>query len=380
MKAPVKLSGLVLSILSAGTTVMARSAVYMASSNDQPLGPIDKPTISLDAYSVVMSQLTDTADTHPVMQWKDAYQQQTFESVRGVWNNRDAWLCHEQDDVFEPKLDSILYVIVSGVEQPEAILPDPAFYVSENHAHAFKDVAKDNVESVSASGRSATALKHASSSSSEEELIEQFKEAFGDVFDLDEKADKSFATEVMHLKSIVADAKSNAFSTIRVRGLKTLAKEYGVKSTQYTEGERILNELFQKTVIPEFLEGEKRRALVSVVLTPAKHAVFRKRALPETDVCYKTEDDCINGTSGCTGRGSCVADSNDCYSCQCKAASFQGEACEVENVVADFQLLFWTGVALIILTTGSLMFVYQSGGGSDSEGVMMVPQSLPKQD
>ena len=99
---------------------LARSAVYMASSNEQPLGLADnKPTISLDAYSMVMSQLTDTADTHPVMHWKDAYQQQTFESARGVWNNRDAWLHHDQDDVFTPKLDSILYVMVSGVEQPE---------------------------------------------------------------------------------------------------------------------------------------------------------------------------------------------------------------------------------------------------------------------
>ncbi|KAI9251456.1 hypothetical protein BDA99DRAFT_521917 [Phascolomyces articulosus] len=350
----------------------------MMSSNDQPLGLADKPTISLDAYSMVMSQLTDTADTHPVMQWKDAYQQQTFEAARGVWNNRDAWFQHEQDDVFKPKLDSVLYVIVSGVEQPEEILGEPTFYVSENHAHAYKDVAKDNVKSVSASGRRAEKLSH--ESLDDDVVVQQFKQEYNDLFDLEKKPEMSFAKEVMHLKSVLADAKSNAFSTFRIKSLKTFAKEYGVKSSQYTEGERILNELFEKTVIPEFLEGENRRALVSIVLTPAKHAVFRKRALPDTETCYKTEESCLNGTSSCSARGSCVATDNDCYVCQCKSTSYQGDACQVENVVGDFQLLFWTGVGLIIVTVGSLLFVYNNGGGADSDSIMMVPQSLPKQD
>ncbi|KAG2217988.1 hypothetical protein INT45_006242 [Circinella minor] len=375
-----KLSGLVISLISASTTVMARSAVYMMSSNEQPLGLVDnKPTISLDAYSMVMSQLTDTADTHPVMHWKDAYQQQTFESARGVWNNRDAWLHHDQDDVFTPKLDSILYVMVSGVEQPEEILGEPTFYVTENHGHAYKDLAKDNIKSVSESGRRAEKLSR--ESSSEEDFTEKFQQEYGNVFDLNKKPEKSFAKEIMNFKNILTDAKSNAFSTIRIKGLKTFAKEYGVKSTQYTEGERILNELFEKTVIPEFLEGENRRALVSIVFTPAKHAVFRKRALPEDEgTCYKTEEACINGTSSCSDRGSCVITDNDCYSCQCKSTSYQGDSCQIENVVGDFQLLFWTGIGLIIVTVGSLMFVYNNGGGSDSDGIMMVPQSLPKQD
>ncbi|KAI8143688.1 hypothetical protein BJV82DRAFT_611348 [Fennellomyces sp. T-0311] len=357
---------------------IARSAVYLASSNDMPLGPIDKPTLSLDAYSMVLAQLTDTADTHPVMHWSKAYKQETFDSARGVWNNRDAWFRYEQDDVFETKLDSILNVIVSGVQRPEDVLSDPAFYVSENDAEVFNDLSLEVVHSVSENGRTTATLPDVTIPP-RDFFPKLFKETYGDALDLNQQPEKDFVVEVMHLQNIVKDAKANAFAMVNIRSLKIFAQEYGVESAQYTAAVQILETLFQQIVIPEFLKGENRRALVSVVFTPAKTAVFRKRGLEEADVCYKSEDDCLNGTSSCSnGRGACVA-SGDCYTCQCKSSSYLGDACEIQDVVADFQLLFWTGVFLTLLTTGCLLFVYNSGG-SGTDGVMMVPSSLPKQD
>ena len=61
---------------------------------------------------------------------------------------------------------------------------EPTFYVTENHGHAYKDVAKDNVKSVSESGRRAEKLSHEPSS---EDFAEQFQQEYGNVFDLNKK-------------------------------------------------------------------------------------------------------------------------------------------------------------------------------------------------
>lgn len=117
-----------------------------------------------------------------------------------------------------------------------------------------------------------------------------------------------------------------------------------------------------------------------------KHASLHKRDIPgllqeDDTTCYKSQEACENGTASCSGgRGSCVASETDgCYTCQCKSSAYLGSACEIEDVVADFQLLFWTSVGLIAATSGVLLFVYKSGN-IENGGIMLAPQSLPKQD
>lgn len=97
----------------------------------------------------------------------------------------------------------------------------------------------------------------------------------------------------------------------------------------------------------------------------------------DNKVCYKTASACKNGTSHCNGNGQCIEQGN-CFSCQCKSSQYVGESCQYINAVADFQLLFWTGILLIVITASVVGCVYQSGNMVD--GGIIMAQSLPKQD
>ena len=83
---------------------------------------IEKPTIPLDAFSMVLSHMTDTADCHPIHHMQQAYKQETIAGAKAVWNNRAAWWSHAQDDVFERKLDNSLFLVVSGMDASEGML------------------------------------------------------------------------------------------------------------------------------------------------------------------------------------------------------------------------------------------------------------------
>lgn len=68
------------------------------------------PTISLDAFSMVLSHLTDTAVHHPALHWQNV-KQDTLDAVRAVW---EEW----SSNVFERKLSKNAFIIVSGVQEP----------------------------------------------------------------------------------------------------------------------------------------------------------------------------------------------------------------------------------------------------------------------
>lgn len=141
----------------------------------------------------------------------------------------------------------------------------------------------------------------------------------------------------------------------------------------------ILADFFRK-VIPESAV-EDARSLVTIVFTPQtpRQSSFGKRAIAEP-TCHTSEHACENATSSCSGRGSCVrARDSECFTCQCQSSAFLGEACQVQDAVGDFQLLFWTGVGLTVLTSGVLLFVYKSGNVGNG-GILAAPQPLPKRD
>lgn len=93
----------------------ARSSVYVVSSNElKTTTATDTPTIPVDAFSLLMSQMTDTEQDHPVMHWQKTYREQTVRSARAVWTTKN-------DNIFDRKLESSLLVIVPGVEEPQGI-------------------------------------------------------------------------------------------------------------------------------------------------------------------------------------------------------------------------------------------------------------------
>jgi hypothetical protein len=134
-------------------------------------------------------------------------------------------------------------------------------------------------------------------------------------------------------------------------------------------------------IIPNFRPSSPS-VLSAFIFTPYSSSNRRvssamlKTSFQPADQCYTTLNACNNGTDFCSnGNGECVKRTESCFSCQCNGYN-DGNACEYINSVADFQLLFWTGVFFIVTTAGVLTFVYQSG---DIEHGSML-NSLPKQE
>lgn len=134
----------------------------------------------------------------------------------------------------------------------------------------------------------------------------------------------------------------------------------------------MLKDLIEKLVIPTF-QQQYPRGISTLVLTP-------RSFVPEQqgDTCFTSAKACANGTASCSGNGQCTLIKENCFACQCKSSSFTGESCQYVNAVNDFQLLFWTSVLLIVVTTSVVVCVYSSG--SDSESAIIMTQSAPKQD
>lgn len=139
-----------------------------------------------------------------------------------------------------------------------------------------------------------------------------------------------------------------------------------------------MRDLFEKFVIPNFQQLHSG-SVSTFVLTPAvKQQKLRRAIAAVSDVCFKSASACKNATSKCSGNGQCTLGEDSCFTCQCKSSAFVGESCQYVNSVADFQLLFWTAVLLIVITSSVVVCVYQSGNMVD--GGIIMAQSLPKQD
>lgn len=142
-----------------------------------------------------------------------------------------------------------------------------------------------------------------------------------------------------------------------------------------------MRDLFEKFVIPNFQQLHSG-SLSTFILTPTLKQQKLRRGVANlasiVNECYKSASDCKNGTNHCSGNGQCTSSSEGCFSCQCKSSAFVGESCQYVNSVADFQLLFWTAVLLIVITSSVVVCIYQSGDIVD--GGIIMAQSLPKQD
>ncbi|ORY97964.1 hypothetical protein BCR43DRAFT_490630 [Syncephalastrum racemosum] len=371
MRTHLSLNTIVAGLLSIAS-VHARSTVYVLPPQNAVANP---PTLSLDAFSVGHAQLTDTTADHPALHWEANYKQEAFQSAHVVWSN------HRAKDCFERQTDMNLLMVVSGVSDPQDILPsyEPSYYVSSNRAKDYMAVAADTAASIEHQGGHAiTELPH----------IEEDEFIANDVFNPEHHADKKFLHELQAAQDALEtlDPDTTQMAAFHLHGLRSLKHEYGAESVQYQEAERLLSLFIQKTLIPklESFEASDKRVAGTLIFAPGHdhqrnhHHSMSKRAVPEDGSCFLSKESCENGTSYCSERGSCVK-SKDCFVCQCKSPSFTGDACQVIDATADFQLLFWSGVFLIVLTSGVLLFVYKSGNVEDS-GVMAVPSSLPKQD
>ncbi|KAI7866549.1 hypothetical protein BDF14DRAFT_1812661 [Spinellus fusiger] len=351
---------------------------------------------SFPSFSVVMSHLMNTLDTYPLSQGHDM--KQNVKGAQDLWNARGQWYPSNVGSVFEPKLQGQLFVVVEGVQDAKVLIPDyaPAFYVEENNPEEYVALAEDIATSTQERlGHGLVmhrvdlpVLKEFSS------VVDSFKENYPEVdmsvFNLENEQDKQFIIELENARdemTIFTDAKKDAeqkgtdFVVIHLKGLQAFLETYGATSEQYKEAQKAAKVLLEETLVSSFESAYPSDASIvsTLVLSPAGFNRFNKRALPSAHgKCYETKHKCESGTSKCSGRGVCGIVSDKCYACACQSGAL-GEVCEFVDVSSDFQLLFWTGVGLVLLTSGVLLFVYNSGN-IDTSAILSTPHTLPKRE
>ncbi|KAI9480611.1 MAG: hypothetical protein EXX96DRAFT_563498 [Benjaminiella poitrasii] len=380
------------------TSVFARSSVHITSNEKSSL--TSQPEISLNAFSMFYSHIMDSSSSRPAfLRLQDSNAQMgEVETISPLFP--------QSNDLFEKKVDGNLVVIISGVNAPEDY--DASFYVSDDTPENYVSLVEETVDEIVQNNHDVGAILYKNEEAvvkynmeshkivtpqfEKEDLVYNFNKDFADfyteVFDINKEVDRKFITEVEMIKDLTQN-ESNMLKVIQVESLKALAQEYGMDSKQYKEGELIMKELVEKSVIPNF-QAAFTRGISVMILTPYKQEKNCKRdvklsALAAEGVsCYKTLESCRNSTSDCSGHGQCtkVQEKKDCYVCQCQQASatkkYIGDSCQYIDAVGDFQLLFWTSVLLIVITASVVVCVYQSGNIVD--GGIIMTQSLPKQD
>ncbi|RUP52441.1 hypothetical protein BC936DRAFT_138355 [Jimgerdemannia flammicorona] len=372
----------------------ATTSVYVLSSHGASTQPVTAsvvPTLSFTASSLVLSHLFGTTDRHPLNVQSAP---EDFSAANEALKNNPI----VKGDVFE-KVGGNLLVIVGGVEKGTDVLPshEPAFFVSStytpfDYSTLVRELSVRSGETLFEAERAGIRLvvgnegliaaipaKPAVAGAFESLSIRYPETAYG-VFDAME--DVTFAVEVQYVADVVSalgKARQHVtydipdFVGVRMSGLEGIRRKHGVESDQYRNAVAILKDLFEKTVIPDFEQPYTTRAIVTFILTPSTStstsSPLSKRALANAaTTCHPDLVTCESATNACSGHGTCAqfstGNTTACFACRCAKINgtvYTGARCELHDLSTDFQLLFWTSVALLITTVGVCYFLFESG-------------------
>ncbi|KAI8098551.1 uncharacterized protein BX664DRAFT_319014 [Halteromyces radiatus] len=317
---------LALGVLSSSMSVMARSSVYFTPMI-QPMDSI--PEVSLNTFSTWMAHMTGSSEIHSVFHWKDKHRQEALEGIQTLWSH-PTFREMVSGDIFEPLTNSKKsMVIIDGVAHSKDILPNrqPSLYVDDNDAQDFMDVALDTMALYADKNAETQKIENVDDTvdTNLNEIIDSFKthyESLVDttVFDSNNKADRTFMIEMEKIRGMT----NKDFNVVRLTGLKQLGQEHGINSNVYREAQQVVQQLINNDI------EQQQKETMTLIMTPWTNTM-EKRAVPEKI-----------------------------------------------NAVSDFQLLFWTGVFLVLVTSGVLTFVYRLG--SVDTGNVVMTSTLPKQD
>ncbi|CAO3626272.1 unnamed protein product [Cunninghamella blakesleeana] len=320
-------------ILSLSISVMARSSVYFSPMTYQPSQtPVE---VSLNTFSAWMSHLTGTSDMYSFSQG-ELHQQKVLQGLQDMWDISSLKALGTSDIFENVSKEQQSMIIINGVERPSDILPfqTPNVYVDDNNAVDFKDVALDTMfqyqEKTNTETQKIDNVLSNLDTNNIDELIDAFKFHYSkeaNLFDTENKAIQTFIAEVETIRKL----EPKGFNVIEMNGLQLISKEYGTDSMTYQQAQSIINDFINKN----FNQQEKGTTLI---LTPPSdndnnnNHIHTRQQAPDQRI----------------------------------------------DLTTDFQLLFWTGIFLILLTSGVVTFAF-SLGNSESGGVVLTT-TLPKQD
>lgn len=171
-----------------------------------------------------------------------------------------------------------------------------------------------------------------------------------DVFLTPTSANEAFLVEMTTLTDYIdAPTTIDRFAGVQLSSIPQLAAAYGRESEQYQLATRTVRSvieaaLFDKSIrlalvayLPSSVQKRSTQQLQSSL--PPK----TRQTLSRPGVCYDTELACLNGTSACSGHGSCVStvhEGSECFTCACVATKSEsgmtqtwvGQSCERQDI------------------------------------------------
>ncbi|KAJ3503683.1 hypothetical protein NLJ89_g8323 [Agrocybe chaxingu] len=194
--------------------------------------------------------------------------------------------------------------------------------------------------------------------------------------------------DVEELHSFFSYSEEPSFAAIELSKLHEIRKGLGASSDEYVEVATKLREFLE-----QLAEDDRYNLAILTYASPSSTSLYRRQdpqqtqqPLPSTvpppqepigaiSTCFKTEDDCNNGTTSCSGRGQCVGATKagrTCFVCTCtptktgegtkvKTEYWAGESCERKDVSGPFVLLTGTVIVILLLIAGSISLLYTVG-------------------
>lgn len=265
---------------------------------------------------------------------------------------------------------------------------------------AFSHLAGTFMDGFGASIDWLTTTSHSTASKWSQQASE-FKSA---AFDKLEQELQSAEALLAKLESSKEDATTDfSLQPLRFSGLQAVESSYGADSVEYAKAKKLVQEAVERVtaLFQTRSDQQGRSASIAFVVTCADDddvvpqlakrellAPFKRQLsssgaafkpskpspLPKNlaGTCFTSAKDLEEATNECSGHGKAVKTSRGgrpCYRCQCKATEVRkgkktywaGAACEKKDVSTEFVLLASSVLLLVLVSAGSVYFLYSQG-------------------
>ncbi|CAH2355747.1 hypothetical protein CLIB1423_32S01134 [[Candida] railenensis] len=202
--------------------------------------------------------------------------------------------------------------------------------------------------------------------------------------------DKMFINELsqlVHLRKTKLSQGQDETLVLNLKSLLSLGNKISMDSHTFQFSTKVLvdylvelSEVYDVSVIaianpkqlPSYAKDElnKRSRELDSVFAEAKYGKRSNSGSSSGSVCYSSEADCQGSTSDCSSHGVCTKLSSSCWSCVCaptfnkekgKTTRWTGFDCHKKEISSEANLLFWTGLSLVVLIVGGVKLLYSIG-------------------
>ncbi|EPQ29361.1 uncharacterized protein PFL1_03116 [Pseudozyma flocculosa PF-1] len=192
-----------------------------------------------------------------------------------------------------------------------------------------------------------------------------------------------------------------AFQPLRIQGLGDVEAAYGAGSIEYAKAKKVVQQALEELAdaFRSRSQAQGRDASIALILNDNEARLGKRSAVPSGSLlepflrraspsglagsskkkkpvnliasCFTDQKELEKASNSCSGHGKARQTSKGgrkCWRCQCQATKekgrttyWAGAACEKKDVSTEFVLLGTTGLVLVLISLGSVYYLYAAG-------------------